>query len=373
MKLKLPGMRTEPVSPLSGQRGATSIIVAIVMAMLIGFSAFAIDVGYFLSTRSQLQNIADSAALAAARKLSEKYGEMTGCADYTGYDIDGAGDRADIVAEADAVAQKNKAAGKNISITSGNVAFYRWDGSNWTATTSRPNAVRVTATLTTNTFFAGILSSDQDTVTSTKQASAALTGVSLAEKGQTGLPVGIPLDYVDNPDCSKEIELVPGNAPNQCAGWHTYKSPSVDPEDVQEILVGLHGEDPDFENPLTEVGQTYQFIDLSPVGLDDPTYNAFIALFEKHKENDTFGNPVWRTTVVVYDGAGCSDPSGARVIKKFAEIIIQEPAADLHAKSIRAKVQYISVRNGTGDDHRDAGSGEWDDYGLLGSVPSLVE
>ncbi len=39
------------------------------MLLLIGFAAFAIDVGYMMVSRNELQNIADTAALAAAGEL----------------------------------------------------------------------------------------------------------------------------------------------------------------------------------------------------------------------------------------------------------------------------------------------------------------
>jgi hypothetical protein len=55
-------MRTPP-------RGATAIVVAIVLAVMCGFVAISLDVGHLLSVRGELQNGADAAALAGAKRL----------------------------------------------------------------------------------------------------------------------------------------------------------------------------------------------------------------------------------------------------------------------------------------------------------------
>ncbi|BBE23615.1 hypothetical protein MN0502_24980 [Arthrobacter sp. MN05-02] len=52
------------------ERGAISVIVALVMVVLLAFAALAIDVGMVYAERAQLQNGADAAALAMAQKCS---------------------------------------------------------------------------------------------------------------------------------------------------------------------------------------------------------------------------------------------------------------------------------------------------------------
>jgi len=49
--------------------GATAIIVAILLVVIIGFSALVIDVGHLYEVRRQLQSAADAAALAAAQEI----------------------------------------------------------------------------------------------------------------------------------------------------------------------------------------------------------------------------------------------------------------------------------------------------------------
>jgi hypothetical protein len=54
----------------SSERGATAIIVAIVLAVLCGFAALSLDVGHLFSVRGELQNGADAAAMAGAKRLN---------------------------------------------------------------------------------------------------------------------------------------------------------------------------------------------------------------------------------------------------------------------------------------------------------------
>jgi len=55
---------------IKNNRGATAIVVAISLIILIGFLAFAVDIGHLFVARNQLQNAADAAALAGASYLS---------------------------------------------------------------------------------------------------------------------------------------------------------------------------------------------------------------------------------------------------------------------------------------------------------------
>ena len=51
----------------SSERGAAGVTVAVMMLVLIGAGAMAVDVGQIYAERAQLQNGADSGALAVAR------------------------------------------------------------------------------------------------------------------------------------------------------------------------------------------------------------------------------------------------------------------------------------------------------------------
>ena len=53
------------------QRGVVSVLFTLLLPLLLGFGAFAIDLPYLLSIRTQMQTTADAAALAGARYLGE--------------------------------------------------------------------------------------------------------------------------------------------------------------------------------------------------------------------------------------------------------------------------------------------------------------
>lgn len=54
-----------------GERGAVSVIVALLLVVLLGFGAIAVDVGMLYAERTQLRNGADAAALVVAQKCAE--------------------------------------------------------------------------------------------------------------------------------------------------------------------------------------------------------------------------------------------------------------------------------------------------------------
>jgi Flp pilus assembly protein TadG len=54
---------------LNDQRGVTIVIVAIMIAVFIGFAALAVDISHLYVVRNELQNAADAGALAGARVL----------------------------------------------------------------------------------------------------------------------------------------------------------------------------------------------------------------------------------------------------------------------------------------------------------------
>ncbi len=60
------------------EQGAVAIVVAIILVVLLGISAFAVDFGLAYSNKRQLQTSADSAALAAAASLAD---EAVSCRD----------------------------------------------------------------------------------------------------------------------------------------------------------------------------------------------------------------------------------------------------------------------------------------------------
>ena len=62
-------MRLIPAGYTKNERGATAVLVALVMLPLIAITALAIDTGHIYVVRNELQNAADAGALAAAQSL----------------------------------------------------------------------------------------------------------------------------------------------------------------------------------------------------------------------------------------------------------------------------------------------------------------
>jgi Flp pilus assembly protein TadG len=54
-----------------GQRGAVALVVALMLPLLVGVAAFAVDLAHVHGVRAELQNAADAAALRGARELSQ--------------------------------------------------------------------------------------------------------------------------------------------------------------------------------------------------------------------------------------------------------------------------------------------------------------
>lgn len=62
---------SHPGHKYDDERGAVSVIVAVMLVVLLGFGAIAVDVGMLYAERTQLRNGADAAALAIAQKCAK--------------------------------------------------------------------------------------------------------------------------------------------------------------------------------------------------------------------------------------------------------------------------------------------------------------
>jgi Flp pilus assembly protein TadG len=69
-------MRQTPQPPERSEEGAVVVFVALAMVVLLGMAALAIDVGYLHVVRGELQNAADSGALAGAQVLYVNNGQL---------------------------------------------------------------------------------------------------------------------------------------------------------------------------------------------------------------------------------------------------------------------------------------------------------
>ena len=399
------------------QAGVSAVIVAIVLTMLIGFTALAVDVGYMYVTKNELQNVADAAALAGAGYLGSIYAGLPFDEHQTHTFT-----RANIVGVAQQVALKNQAAKMNISVNN-DVTIGIWDCGTGTLTPMAdpivgPNAVRVVARRdgVANgpilTFFARIFNIDAVNVFA--DATAALTGPAFVEEGELKVPFSLSENNFPN-NCTDPITFSPTS--ESCAGWHNFLDP-VNASTMADKLLGLIAGDgvdefgdpdcllepcgwawldqnfdmnapPDPEvTPEVAIGDEFNHqggtvaslflggrlgntdndINLPDEILGDAKHPApFPALFDYFRRRDDDGDDnIWTATVPVYeDDDVCENPSGAIPIVGFAtiEIIMPNPPPDSSVSVyVYCELNFVDGRGGGGN------------FGnTRGTIPNLVE
>lgn len=351
------------------QSGNVLIMVAVSLVMLLAFTALAIDIGYAMVARNELQNVADGAALAAARYIGKAYEGKTQ-AEQQAITFSST----DIAAAAKAVAQQNQAAGTYIELNNADILIGKWDGTTHTlgdiGNMTLPDAVRViarrdasTANGAIPTFFARVFG--VATMDVTAVATAALTGQSTAGPGGLFIPVGISKAWFNPNSCNQVIQFSPTGTLTGCAGWNTFTDPKVNDSEERKLLEALTAGT--FESPETTAGIT----DFNYIGgnLSNPTFDAFTALYNTMRVlNDGVADKdedplTWTTGVVVYDWPDCSNPNKPITTVGFATAMIYD-VQGAPAKTIFARVICNLV-----DEGRSGGG----NYGTKGSIPGLVQ
>jgi hypothetical protein len=400
-----------------GERGLVIVIFAVCLFLLIGFAALAIDIGYLHTTRSELQNVADAAALAGARYLGDEYSKLT-----TSEMATHPFTKEEVYAVINAVAIQNKAANNSISIDIDDVEIGLWDVEQstddiWYPTLMGPDAVRViarrdgTANGPITTFLARIFGIDTMNVTSEK-AVAALSGPSFVEEGELKTPFGLSANVFPN-DCTDVIAFSPTT--DSCAGWHNFFDPINANAMAQKLLGFIQGDTEPYsgglwsgpqwlqtnfgispnpeETPTTSTGDYFEFQGGQVASLFNGSYldsdydtgsnpgntgavlgnptnkpAPIIALFDYFRYRDDDGdNSVWTAVIPVYKDdseVGCMNPNTSLAIAGFAEIVIYTtdppPLSSLRV-NINCNFTVIEGRGGGVT------------YGnLKGTIPNLV-
>lgn len=126
------------------RRGAIVPLAAVLLTLLVGMLAFAIDIGYIATVRAEMQNAADAAALAAAQRLQEPFvqfyspGQKSQSSIYSAI-LNDTTTATSAICTAQQVASSNKAGGVSITVPASDVTFSYWDGQNSAVTPSYPN------------------------------------------------------------------------------------------------------------------------------------------------------------------------------------------------------------------------------------------
>lgn len=361
---------------LSSDRGAIAIAAGFSLLLALGFAALVIDIGYGLVARNALHNVADGAALAAARELGKIYVNLTE-AEQGSYQLTDL-DREAIIAKAVKVGQDNAAAGKTVLIDKDDdIAIGQWDFAGKTLKCDKPNlcdiydtafqadAVRVMARRDTSsngplrTFFAGIIG--RHTIAVRAFATAALGGLSYVPPGTIETPVGISEKVLDCPDpgpgcfCGTLIKF--SDTKDSCAGWTTFDQDpnTTNLRDIlDEMIDGI------YVSPAVQAGKTE--LEYTGGNLGSQPWSRLKTLYDLHKD----ASGVWKTTVVVYEEADpgdCDNPNELTKVIGFAKInitnVLVQPDMEVEG----------NITCNTVEDGRGGGS----NLGVMGSIPNLVQ
>jgi Flp pilus assembly protein TadG len=409
---------------LRSEKGVTLVYVAILLVVFLGMTALAVDIGYLMVSRNELQNAADASALAATRKLGSIYQAMS-YDDQQSYVCN----PNDIIPVAQLTAASNMAATQFVTVPDADVVIGTWDTTTkvLSPTLNQPDAVGVTTRRDdtpgvggrVGTFFAQIFNIQSLPVTAT--AVAALTGQGTSEPGELQLPVGVSRSkFTGQPNswCGQVIKFSPTTDPDACAGWTTFTSQPANNQQVKKIVDGLE------ESPFVYVGDSdFYYINgnlsegtfeslltqYKNLGHDvDKIYNPAEAAVSGYVYPTTLPSGVngvplcenangagacgpggiplryppcsgqsgcsgplrysheWETTVVVYDSDNCTPGGGTPIpVAGFASVVVYNVGSPAN-KVIEARVRcdYVtpeSTRGGGGN------------FGKKGSIPGLVK
>lgn len=352
-------------------KGAVAIVVGILLIVFIAVVAIAVDVGYMMVTKNELQDIADGSALAGARMLGRLYecnGNIVTCTAPMPYP-----DQLTYVADAAAinqavtdVASSNKAGGmSNISINAADIVIGNWNAATKTVnpiTLTSPDAVSVTvrrdasANGPITTFFARIMGIN--TVNVSAVATAALTGQSTTGEGGLPVPFGISSFFFDHPEyCHDNITFYPSNSPDSCAGWHIYNRDEYNNANDRALRTTINQLDTGaYRSPELGTNTIFKFTGGT---MSQQTFDAMRTLYDHNKDSN--GN--WQVGVPVYQSTDCSNPNGEIVIVGFATAIITS-VIGAPTNTIMGTVEC---------DYVDTGRGSGGNYGTKGSIPGLVQ
>jgi hypothetical protein len=413
---------------IKNERGVALVWFAILILVFLGIAALAVDIGYLMVGRTELQRTADAAALAGARRLGVIYTELPPDIQIT---YNATTDDQTLIKDAAVyVALENRAAGSSVVINPDNdIQIGRWNPNGsprFTPGLLHPDAVQVVArrddsTSPISTFFypafawllslfqGGVVDPAAGQVPVSAIATAALSGPSTAGEGELKVPIGLSVNNFPN-NCTDLIELNP--TPDSCAGWHNFfdnHNANFIGDKALSFIAG-HPE-----------GQAWleQYFDLNhaPVGTETPQVTAgqdqfdftggtvsslftgstinwtgeyrnqtdgtvdgnpripapFIALFDFFRMRDSDSDDrIWTATIPVYaDSAECDNPSGLTTIVGFADIEIIMPCPPPGSNECPSSTVRVNVDC---DFHVIEGRSGGGQYGnLRGSIPALVQ
>ncbi|MBW1711741.1 MAG: hypothetical protein JRJ59_01150 [Deltaproteobacteria bacterium] len=208
------------------ERGVAAVAVIFSLAALVGLTGAAVDMGVLYSARSELQNAADAAALAAAAEMvvGDENGQSVAQPD-------------EALAAAHQYAQAHKSLDVDLTMLSADFTVGRWDHDindfAYTGFSTDPDDLTAAqvklrrdtlANSPVNTFFAKLLGIDNVPVAATSVAYLGYAG-SVPPEGAE-VPIVVTPDKVsdgDNPYCDTWIIVDDYPSNESGTGWTTFK------------------------------------------------------------------------------------------------------------------------------------------------------
>lgn len=312
----MPKTRNSRGSPQ--EQGAITPILAACLAMGLGLMAMTLDLGQLFVAKNELQNIADAAALAGAKKLIQaKDPNNPGLA---------AVYCSEAITTAQAVASENRSFGATMMVTGADVTLGQWDltNGNFTRTGCSTNPQDVTAIQVTvrrdgtdnpslASFFGGILGVSQMNSSATAVAYLGLAGTSsltIPFAVSTNYPAG-QAPYARSHPFLDWIGPPPAYAASQAYRWKDLGGASLDTtrgtfimptyaertdlSKLQKYIKGPSGGG--LHYPQVSAGQ--KVYPISEYRWASNVYNNFTYLKNRYNSSkDATGK--WRVTAAVY-------------------------------------------------------------------------
>lgn len=373
--------RINILAKLKDNHGVTAVIVALSIFTLLAFAALAIDLGYVMVTKNEVQNAADSAALAGARELGSIFAARSAANQWSTTLSDA--EKNQISNVASIVGLKNKTSGRVPNFQSIVIDFWNYDTNNFESTPLNriPNAVRVTARPSgigaipvgsIATFFATVFGINSVAVAAT--ATAALT---CPCESSPEAPFAIAQDSQYCTSTPVSVNFTSSG----CGAWQSFGITNPNSTQIQEILnTYMTNHDPkckdtgnDCKNAVLPGGIPYETSGYIPNlfngNASQQCWDCLKSLYNCEKEADGH----WHVTVPVVQ-VNCSSMNKASKIIGFATLDITGISSTKGYTGIGASCSpangcinavitcdaVVNVRGGCAC------------YGTYGSIPGLV-
>ncbi len=328
------------------EKGGMTILFAVGGLALMGMAALAMEAGYMMVTRAELQNVADVAASSANLELGRIY-EEAGNVDPKDYLLT-QDDKSRIFWAANRFSLRNQAAGKSIWLHPSDMKFGTWDGENREMIETEYGVTTVSLSARRDAYANGRVSTLMASVAGLNNFGAKASAVGQVSQmrklpaGKGDFPVGIASHWFDNKNspCGPDsrITFYPTGTLDGCAGWHTFEDDPANAQKLKEILTAIEADT--WESPELITGETYYNF----------TGGTVASALQKAKDaynarKDADGK--WLVHIPVYEASDCSNPGGWIKIIGVATAVIDKvvPTAD---KVIEGEIQCDVVMYGKG-------------------------